>query len=238
MLKIIKEWIASLKKKNNLNYISEQFNAMGSIEPMINENSFVSYDSDYIGVKEKEPKTDTRIEKKPIEIFEELYSEIPSFNYDEKILKDQIKLVGERIRVLSKHTRGNLNDERKTIQYLKARLLFKKYGHLFIWKTTNETMIQKLVSTYKVQKVNFESYIKVVPNDALNDMEKFAEAYYNVVDIKNAKPIFELIVDYQGKEHRRDPILLAQSPFGRWYYVLGAWDKEVEIVEEIIYKRQ
>ena len=32
----------------------------------------------------------------------------------------------------------------------------------------------------------------------------------------------------------RDPILLAKSPFGQYYYILCAWDKEVEYVSDLL----
>ena len=44
-----------------------------------------------------------------------------------------------------------------------------------------------------------------------------------------------LIIDDGGKETRKDPILLAKSPFGNWFYVLGAWDKEVQYIDDLIY---
>jgi len=38
-----------------------------------------------------------------------------------------------------------------------------------------------------------------------------------------------------SRERKKDPILLASSPFGKWFYILGAWDKEVEIVDDLVY---
>jgi hypothetical protein len=52
----------------------------------------------------------------------------------------------------------------------------------------------------------------------------------------NKKAVFYLISEKkQQKEvlRRRDPILLAQSPFGFFWQILGAWDDEVKFLEEL-----
>jgi len=39
--------------------------------------------------------------------------------------------------------------------------------------------------------------------------------------------------DFEKTDKRRDPILLAQSPFGHFWQILGAWDEECLIIEEL-----
>jgi len=84
--------------------------------------------------------------------------------------------------------------------------------------------------------VDFSSYSKNIPMEAIDELEKFLKEYTKVTDEKD-KPILRLIIDDvpESKERKKDPILLASSPFGRYYYILGAWDKHVEIVDDLIY---
>jgi hypothetical protein len=175
---------------------------------------------------------DERIEKKPIEIFEEILIEEPKFEISN--LNKQIKMVEERMKVLKDYTRTtNFRDEMIALGYLKARKQFKKTFRLFAWKVTTSDKISALCKKYKVMKVSIESYYRNLPMEAITEIKKFIEVWKKV---RKELPIFELIVDQGGKEQKKDPILLAPSPFGNWYYILGAWDKEVEIVDKLVYK--
>jgi len=68
--------------------------------------------------------------------------------------------------------------------------------------------------------------------EAIDEIENFEKAFAKVSD-KDLE--LSLIIDSDGKEKKKDPILLAHSPFGRWWYVLGVWDREVLYVDDIIY---
>ena len=176
-------------------------------------------------------KKDKRIVKKPVEIYEQIISEEPKINLNN--LDGQIKLVKERMKVLQQHTRNvDLKHEKIAIGFLKARKKYLKYKDEFKWAITNQDMIDKLCKKYKVKKVSFGDYYRNIPKEGVDEIKKFGEALQNV---SNNDPLFELIIDEGGKEEKKDPILLATSPFGNWYYILGAWDREVEIVDALIY---
>lgn len=56
------------------------------------------------------------------------------------------------------------------------------------------------------------------------------------VELCQLKPVFYVIAeesDFKEKDKKRDPILLAQSPFGVYYDILGAWDKEMLLLSEL-----
>jgi len=180
----------------------------------------------------KEPSfiSDKRIEKKPVEVVNEVLGEMPKMNMTD--LKGQLKVVEKRVRTLEK-LKANITQEKEVVGYLKARIKFLKYGHKFTWVTTNDTLIEKLCNTYKLRRVCFASYARNIPAEAVDEIEKYIDAM-TLID-KEKEPVFELIIDDGGKETRKDPILFVKSPFGRWYYILGAWDKEVEVIDEIIY---
>jgi hypothetical protein len=68
--------------------------------------------------------------------------------------------------------------------------------------------------------------------EAIDEIEKFIAACKKVTD---AESEFRLIIDDGGTETKKDPIMYASSPFGKWFYVIGAWDKEIMYVDDIIY---
>ena len=177
---------------------------------------------------------DKRIETRPIEIYEKIISENPEINL--KDLDKQINIVEQRMKDLKKHLRGvNLIQEAQALQYLQSRKKYEKNKDKFKWAITNADLIGKLCKEYKVRLVDISGYYRNVPTEGVDEIKKFAEA---VEYVTNAEPTFKLIIDDNGKETKKDPILLATSPFGNWYYILGAWDKEVEIVDDLIYKRK
>ena len=135
------------------------------------------------------------------------------------------------MKVLSRHTKNSLSQEHTAIAFLKARKKYDRNKHLFRWAITNQEMIDKLCKKYKVHLVSLGDYYRLVPKEGVDQIENFAE---NMSRVSRNDPLFKLIIS--DEEKPKDPILLAQSPFGSWFYVLGAWDKEVEIVDKLIYK--
>lgn len=173
---------------------------------------------------------DERIEKKPVEIWQDLMSEIPKIDLVD--LDKKIKVVKKRKEFLTEHMNVGAQDEKYALSILQARKKFPKYAHEFKWAVTNMEKINELCKKYKVQMVDFYGYYKSIPNEAIDELEKFCEVY---AKITKEKPVLKLIVDVGGPEQKKDPILLACSPFGKWFYILGAWDKEVEFVDELVY---
>jgi hypothetical protein len=175
-------------------------------------------------------KEDTRIEKKPVEVVNEILDEKPVIVT--KDLAGQIKAVEKRIKVFKEQGCG-LSDEILALKYLKARQKGMKHWAKFNWAATTDVKVRELCSKYKLQVVGFQSYSRNVPMEAVEELEKYMAAYECVSE---DKPELKLIIDVGGKEQKKDPILLASSPFGRWFHVLGAWDKEVEYVDDLVYK--
>lgn len=181
----------------------------------------------------EEKRKDERIEKKPVEVVKEIVSEEPKMCLEN--IDKQIRIVARRIQILKDECKITPRDEIEALSYLKARKKYDKVKKLFRWQIATKEGIDALCKKYKVRMVNFSGYYKNVPTEALDELEKYISAYKKVSD---AEPSFQLIIDDGGKETRKDPILLATSPFGRWFYICGAWDKEIEIVDDLIYKRK
>jgi hypothetical protein len=239
MLKEMKRWFRKLRKNIPQPYISSWNNDVVAVN-IPTDNSTIISNTDWIttpnsntpGQFDIKPNVDTRIEKKPVEIFNEIVSEKPIMNLTN--LDKQIRLVKNRKRVLEEHIgESDSRHEDEALSYLRARKKFIKCSGLFKWPTTNQEKVNDLCKKYKVMSVAIGGYYRNLPMEAIDEMEKYTKAHYKIT---RNKPVFTLIVDQGGKEQKKDPILLVCSPFGRWYYILGAWDKEVEIVDDLIYK--
>lgn len=226
---MIKELLAKLRKKSVKAYRSGWRNLAGQ---GVLSGSLNDYIISVPGTSSTEKKEDNRIEKLPVEVYKEIFTKIPSV--DCTSLDKKITMVENRINVL-KQVGVALGDEHEALGFLKARKKLLKNIDLFYWETTSDGLIEKLLKTYKLKMVDFSGWSRNVPMEAIDELEKFVKAYEKVRD---DQVILKLIVDDGGKETRKDPILLAASPFGAWWYVLGAWDLEVSVVDDLIYKKK
>lgn len=125
---------------------------------------------------------------------------------------DELKSIIERL------------ENRKKIHDLSSssKAVFESYPH------TTVELVNKVLSENK--HLALETAGKYVPDfpveavEAMADYKKFCkevcgkETYFYVISKKE---------DFQVVNKRRDPILLAQSPFGFFWQILGAWDEEM-----------
>lgn len=195
------------------------------------EEAFVAINSTEELISYTKAKKDKRIKKKPVEVFNEILSEEPKIDLDD--LDEKISLVKRRAGILKEYLGSSrIEDELAAIAFLVARKKYKKYADLFKWAVTTQPKINDLCGKYRLRLVDFQGYYKNVPMEGVEELEKFRLAWQKV---RRDAPVLKLIIDEGGKEQKKDPILLAGSPFGRWFYVLGAWDKEVLVVDDLIY---
>lgn len=261
-LKGIREWVSGkgrAKKKSNLDglqvpqagaYLYRSGWELGSQSSMpINSgvywtgsNSITNVSLDSTQAIQATKKMDERIEKKPVEVFKEIIAETPVMNIVD--LDGQIAMVEKRKDMFAELGVSPV-DEYEALMFLKARKVGLEQEVHFGWSTTTFDMIEKLLKKYKLSYVDFGSYAKNIPMEAIDELEKFMAEYKKVRD---DKPVLKLIIDESpvrdeagkvketvSRERKKDPILLASSPFGRWFYILGAWDKEVQIVDDLVY---
>lgn len=108
------------------------------------------------------------------------------------------------------------------------QLMIDKYPH-----TTN-ARIQRVVELHNhLRCAPVGSFIPDMPKPAIKAMEEYKDM---CVKLCNKTPIFYVIAkseDFQKVNKRRDPILLAQSPFGFFWQILGAWDEEMMYLAEL-----
>jgi hypothetical protein len=102
------------------------------------------------------------------------------------------------------------------------------------WPSTTNDAIRKLLSE---QTHLFASEVTAMLPDLPKDAVNAITDYTQLVDkLCGYKPVFYLIAPKKAQDEvqrKRDPILLAQSPFGQYWQILGAWDEEVTFLDEL-----
>lgn len=109
---------------------------------------------------------------------------------------------------------------------------FKGFFENYAYTTTSKisTFIKKH-SYLKIDEV--EQFLADMPKEAIKEMKDYEK---NTKKLCGKKPVFYILADkkdFERSSKRRDPILLAQSPFAHNWQILGAWDKEMLLLEEL-----
>ena len=183
------------------------------------------------GALQKKREKKKRITVQPIDIIHDLEY---SVDFPKEKLKEAAKDLTKRIKFMKKTLNTSTTDEIRALNMLNARLKYPKVAHLFIWKTTTVNHIQKLLDKYDLNHKDVREYVRSIPQLAIQAME----VYTNILSkVTKSKPEFSLIAPtkyFKDPKNYTDPILLASSPFGNYYYILTAWDKEISMVSELL----
>lgn len=113
----------------------------------------------------------------------------------------------------------------------------KKYAehHAFFsrFKETTDEKIHDLLEKYELVMETHDLFVPSFPKEAIDAMETYEE---ETMKLCGEKPVFYVIAeekDFKEKKKKLDPILLVQSPFGFYWQILGAWDKEMLLLNEL-----
>lgn len=168
---------------------------------------------------------------KPIDVFHELET-IPtpiSFeNLEEKIMVLNMKR--EFIKT-NRYAKKEVIDMIARLENRRKYDEFKEFFEQFDNTTTDK--INALVNKYELVLNTSDLFIPKFPKEAMNIMKGYKD---NVKKLCDKSPIFYVIAEksmFKAEEKRNDPILLVQSPFGIYWQILGAWDKELVLLEEL-----
>lgn len=128
--------------------------------------------------------------------------------------RDELESIRERL-----ENRRRLSDFSEVVE---------KYPH------TSSQLIQDVLDANKhLRAQRADTFVPDFPKDAIAAMKEY-ETF--CLDLCDKKPVFYVIADqkdFQQINKRRDPILLAQSPFGHFWQILGAWDEEMVFLGDL-----
>lgn len=183
-----------------------------------------------VGQAGKNKERTTKIAVKPIDVLKELQTTPTPFSLaglDEKIalLNDKIA-VSENPRAKSE-MQGMIARLENRRHYLDNKIFFDNY------QNTTQSAIDALLEKYDLVMKESDLFVPEFPKDAIDAIKK----YTGVVNrVTGKKPKFYVIAtsdNFKSLDRKRDPILLAQSPFGFFWQILGAWDKEMQLLSEL-----
>lgn len=118
---------------------------------------------------------------------------------------------------------------------MENRKKYKEFGEFYQqYPYTTTAKILELTKTHAHLRLGqVEQFMADMPKEAVDTMKGYTAHTKTMCE---KEPIYYIIAnkkDFQKTEKRRDPILLAQSPFGHVWQILGAWDEEMVLLEEL-----
>jgi len=186
---------------------------------------------------EKE-KLEVKIELKPIEVIGELERVPTSWStvgIDEKIIILQEKEELIKVSYAKKEVSGMIERLQNRKKYFFKSKTGETYKEFFAkFDPTTEEKVDDLIKKYPHLTVKeSDLFIPEFPDVAIEMMRQYTE---KCMELCGKKPNFQVIAPikmFKEKYKRRDPILLAQSPFGYYFDILGAWDEEMILLSEL-----
>lgn len=216
--------------------IIEQHNPMDDkylfdFKPMFtapDENRRIQFGNVGLGNEATEglPKT-TITPKQALKELETMPTPISLANIDDKIavMKDKAKLIQQS------YAKREVNAVLERLENRKKYPQFKDFFDNF--QNTDQEKIDALLEKTGLVMKTSDIFIPEFPDDAIKIMTEYTK---KVEEVTGKKPVFYVIADqkeFRKAYEKRDPILLAQSPFGFFWQILGAWDEEMLLLSEL-----
>lgn len=183
--------------------------------------------------QENKKPTDERKEVSPKDVFGEL-ERIPNpVDCNPNRLAMKIELMERKInlgidqRYTKEHMQGLIDCLKNRLRYDEFKKFYEQYQY------TNMEKIEQLLQKYKLCMKESTLFVPTFPEDATKAMEDYTA---KTKKLTGKRPVFYVIAkedDFKKKWKKHDPILLVQSPFGFYWQILGAWDDEMLLLEEL-----
>jgi hypothetical protein len=178
-------------------------------------------------VVDKKPK---KIAVKPIDVVNELET-IPT-PWTLSNLQDKIEILEyKRDLITQKYSRREVE---AMIERLENRKKWDKFRKFFDgYQNTTDEKIDDLLDKYDLVMKTSDLFVPEFPDVAIQTMKSYTD---HMMKLCKKKPVFYVIAEpdkFRKAYEKRDPILLVQSPFGFYWQILGAWDKEMMLLSEL-----
>lgn len=159
-------------------------------------------------------------------------------NTNEKYVDGQLADFKEKLTLIKSEEydmKNGVEEISSMIQRLENRKKYPEVKEFFekLPYTTSSKIAQITKTHDNLQLGQIAQFVADLPKEAVDIMKEYNE---NTKKVCGKQAVFYIIADkkdFKKSESRRDPILLAQSPFGHIWQILGAWDKEMMFLEEL-----
>jgi F0F1-type ATP synthase epsilon subunit len=184
-----------------------------------------------VKIGEKQVPVTTKTAIRPKDVIAEL--EEPPRPFDLRLLDEKIKMLTDKAALVEqKYAHRQITELAARLENRKKWMEHREFFTQF--QTTTEGKIVALCEKYGFVKKTSDLFVPVFPDEAVKIMTAYTEKVKAITGGK--KPVFYVVAeskDFKKAEEKLDPILLAQSPFGFYYDVLGAWAEELLVLDEL-----
>lgn len=159
-------------------------------------------------------------------------------NTDPKYVDEQLENFKDKLTFIKSEEydmRRGTNEIASIVQRLENRNKYESVKATFDeFPYTTTSKIDEVIKDNDYLKMGqVAQFLADMPKEATDAMKRYNEGCKKLCD---KQAVFYIIADkkdFQKSNKRRDPILLAQSPFGHFWQILGAWDKEMMFLEQL-----
>lgn len=167
-----------------------------------------------------------------------LHDETFKLNTDAKYVDGQLADFKDKLALIQSEEydmRRGTNEIASIIQRLENRKKYSLVKDVFEeFPYTTTSRINKVVKENDhLQLGQVAQFMADMPAEATAAMKRYNEGTQRLC---GKQAVFYIVADkkdFKKSDRRRDPILLAQSPFGHFWQILGAWDEEMMFLEEL-----
>ncbi len=186
----------------------------------------------------EEKKAAKKIAVRPKDVLGELEKKPTHFSLEG--LDDKIAILEAKRDLIRQHHAATeveglvlcLQNRKKYDQRSKeAGVTYREYFSHF--DPTDQRHIEALCQRHNLVMKEADIFVPELPADATRTMERFTKVCEELCGKKPRLYVIANSTQFRDAYGKRDPILLAQSPFGFYYYVLGAWDEEMLYLPEL-----
>jgi len=194
----------------------------------------------YVLTKKQQADVKKKFALTPKKVFELKFLNKKDFkiNTDAKYVEEQLQTFKEKLNLIKSAefdmSRG-VNEIASIVMRLENRKKYpevKDFFEQFAYTTTDR--VDKVIKNHSHLKLGgIEQFIADMPKEASDIMKNYSA---NTQKLCGKNAVFYIIADqkdFQKTQQRRDPILLAQSPFAHVWQILGAWEDEMMFLEEL-----
>lgn len=149
-------------------------------------------------------------------------------------VKENVSVLKDKLRLLDRSSDSGATGYAKQeleslIERLENRRRFSEFKKITneYPHTTSEAIGSILNKEEHLKCKPAGEFIPDFPKEAIDAMKDYTDFCQKLC---NKEPVFYVIADKKDFgviDKKRDPILLAQSPFGFFWQILGAWDEEM-----------
>lgn len=189
-------------------------------------------------IKEKEEPKKKEITPKGVFELKLLNDESFKLNTNPEYVEDQLATFKDKLSLIKAEeydmARGT-KEIASMISRMENRKKYKDFQTFFEeYPYTTSAKVEALVKEHPHLKLGqVAQFLADLPKDAVDAMKAYNK---NTDKLCGKQAVFYIIADqkdFKKSNSRRDPILLAQSPFGHFWQIIGAWDDEVLFLPEL-----